>query len=87
MIKPTFWDFNFIDVLSLITYSVIAIYVAFHLKNRYSDQQMKKNIFLRIVDNIEKILTDELPFLHSFMKNNPNKEEEKNKVLNNTQEN
>jgi len=68
MVKPTFWEFSFVDVLHLIVYSLIAIYVAYYLKNRFSDQQMKKNVFLGIVNDIQNILEKELANIESFMK-------------------
>ena len=75
MIKPTFWGFNFIDVLSLIVYSVIAIYVAHHLKNRFSAQQMKKNVFLGIANDIQNTFEKELVSIEAFM-NNPERRAE-----------
>ena len=81
MIKSTFWGFNFIDVLSLIVYSVIAIYVAYHLKNRFSEQQMKKNVFLGIANDIEKIFEKELVNIESFMKINPDEDGDKIKIM------
>jgi hypothetical protein len=67
MIKPTFWELKFIDVLHLILYLVIAIYFAYHLQNRFSDQQMKKNVLLRIADDIQTIFEKELPSIEAFM--------------------
>jgi len=76
---PTFWQFKLFDLISFITYVVIGVYVAHHLKNRFSDRQMKKNMFVSIANDIEKLFEQELPCLHSFMKSNSNKE--KIKVL------
>lgn len=69
MIKPKFWEFNFIEVISLIAYSVIAIYVAYHLKNRFSSQQMKKNVFFGIANDIQNTFEKELVSIEAFMKN------------------
>jgi hypothetical protein len=81
LIKPTFWDFSIIDLLSLIVYSLIAIYVAFYLQNRYSDLQIKKKLFLVVAGDIAKIFEDELSFLQEFMMANPKTEKEQIKVL------
>ncbi len=81
LIKPTFWSFSIIDLLSLIVYSSIAIYVAFYLQNRYSDIQIKKNLFLGVAGDIAKIFEDELAFLQEFMITNYGTEKEKIKVL------
>jgi len=80
-IKLTFWEFTLIDLVSLITYSVIAVYVAYHLRNRFSDRQMKRDFFLRIVDDIQKILEEKGDFLKSFMKDNPEDEATRTKLM------
>ena len=79
-INPTLWSFNIIDLLSLIVYSLIAVYIAYYLRNRYSDQQIKKRLFLEVTADIAKIFEDELAFLLEFMKTNSEKEEERIKV-------
>jgi DMSO reductase anchor subunit len=78
---PTFWQFKLFDLISFISYVVIGVYVAHHLKNRFSDRQMKKNMFVSIANDIEKLFEQELPCLHSFMKSNSDKKDEKIKVL------
>ena len=78
---PTLWSFNIIDLLSLIIYSLIAIYIAYYLQNRHSDQQIKKKLFLEVTADIAKIFEDELAFLLEFMKTNSEKKEERIKVL------
>lgn len=80
-ISPTLWSFNIIDLFSLIVYSLIAVYIAYYLRNRYSDQQIKKRLFLEVAVDIAKIFEDELAFLLEFMKTNSGKEEERIKVL------
>jgi len=77
LIKPAFWDFSIIDLLSLVVYSLIAIYVAFYLQNRYSDLQIKKKIFLGVAGDIAKIIEDELAFLQEFMMTNSGTDKEK----------
>ena len=79
-INPTLWSFNIIDLLSLIVYSLIAVYIAYYLRNRYSDRQIKKRLFLEVTADIAKIFGDELAFLLEFMKTNSEKEEERIKV-------
>lgn len=79
-INPTLWSFNIIDLLSLIVYSLIAVYIAYYLRNRYSDQQIKKRLFLEVTADIAKIFGDELAFLLEFMKTNSEREEERIKV-------
>jgi hypothetical protein len=79
--NPSFWEFKLIDVVSLIIYSVIGIYVAYHLKNRFTDLQMKKNMFLDIANDIEKIFEQELSILSSFVKSQTNNENERVRVL------
>ena len=76
-IRPSLWDFNIIDILSLLTYWLIGIYVAYYLVKRSSDQQIKKRLFLDIVKDIENIFEDNLVFLQSFMEKNTAKEERK----------
>ncbi len=81
-ISPNLWSFNIIDLLSLIVYSLIAVYIAFYLQNRYSDKQIKKRLFLEVSADIAKIFEDKLAFLLEFMKtNSTEKNEEKIKVL------
>lgn len=80
-ISTTFWSFNIIDLLSLIVYSLIAVYIAYYLQNRHSDKQIKKRLFLEVAADISKIFEDELAILLEFMKTNSRKEEEKIKVL------
>jgi hypothetical protein len=80
-ISPTLWSFNIIDLLSLIVYSLIAVYIAYYLRNRHSDQQIKKRLFLEVTADIAKIFENELAFLLEFMKTNSGKEEERIKVL------
>ncbi len=79
-VNPTLWSFNIIELLSLIVYSLIAVYMAFYLRNRHSDQQVKKRLFLEVTADIAKIFGDELAFLLEFMKTNSEKEEERIKV-------
>lgn len=81
MIKTSFWEFTFIDLVSLIIYSIIAIYVAHYLKNRFSDRQMKKSFFLNIVDDIGKIFEDRTGFFRSFMIENPDEEAKRAEVM------
>lgn len=80
-IRLTFWSFSIIDLLSLIAYSLIAIYIAYYLQNRYSDQQIKKRLFLEVAADITKIFEEELGNLISFMKEKSKKEEERVKIL------
>jgi hypothetical protein len=79
--NPSFWKFRLIDVVSLIIYSVIGIYVAYHLKNRFTDLQMKKNLFLNVANDVEGIIEKELPFLSSFVKSSTNNDDDRIKVL------
>ena len=79
-ISPTLWSFNIIDFLSLVVYSLIAVYIAYYLQNRRSDKQIKKRLFLEVAADIAKIFEDELGFLLEFMRTNSRKEEERIKV-------
>ena len=76
-----FWDFRLIDVISLITYSIIGLYVAYYLKNRFTDLQMKKKLFLDIANDIETILERELHVLSSFVSSQTNNENERIRVV------
>ena len=80
-ISNSFWQFSLFDLISFAVYIVIGVYVAHHLKNRFSDRQIKKNLFVDIANNIENLLEKNLPCLTSFMKSNTDKEEERIKVL------
>jgi hypothetical protein len=80
-ISPTLWSFNIIDLLSLIVYSLIAVYIAYYLRVRHSDKQIKKRLFLEVAEDIGKIFEDELAFLLEFMKANSEKREDRIKVL------
>jgi hypothetical protein len=79
--NPSFWEFKLIDVISLTIYSVIGIYVAYHLKNRFTDLQMKKNLFLNVANDVERIIEQDLPFLSSFVKSDTNNDTDRIKVL------
>ena len=80
-IKPSLWDFNIIDILTLATYWIIGFYVTYYLVKRSSDRQMKKKLFLEIAKDIEEILETNFVFLQAFMKDDHNKEKERKKVI------
>jgi len=77
----SFWQFSLFDLISFAIYILIGVYVAHHLKNRFSDRQIKKNLFVDIANDIENLLEKNLPCLTSFMKSNSDTEEERIKVL------
>ena len=73
--SPSFWQFSLYDLISFTGYIVIGVYVAHHLKNRFSDRQIKKNLFVDVTNNVENLFEKDLPCLISFMKSNIDSEE------------
>ncbi len=79
--SPSFWQFSLYDIISFTGYIVIGVYVAHHLKNRFSDRQIQKNLFVTITNNVENLFEENLPILISFMKLNTDQEDERIKIL------
>jgi hypothetical protein len=79
--NPSFWSFTLFDFVHLITYATIGVYVAYHLRNRFSDQQTKKALFIEITSDIKKLFEQVMPDFGSFMKSSSNKQDGRNKVI------
>jgi hypothetical protein len=76
-----FWQMSFYNILQLGTTLFIAFFIAHHLKNRYSDKQLQKNLFLEVAKDIVKIFENEFDFLFNFMQQTERNEDNKIKVL------
>jgi uncharacterized membrane protein len=64
---PSFWRMSFYDLLQLSTNLFIALIIVHYLRNRYSDRQTQKNLFLGILNDIAKIFEDKSDFITEFM--------------------
>lgn len=74
-LKSSFWEFRLIELIRLITYSLIAVYVAYHLRNRFSERQMKKNCFLAIANDLGELLEEKLADFQRFMRSTSEEQE------------
>jgi hypothetical protein len=79
--QPEFWQISFRDILQLSMTLFIAFFIAHHLRNRYSDKQIQKNLFLEITNDIAKILANESDFLREFMQQFSRAKSDKIKVI------
>ncbi|MHC4692061.1 MAG: hypothetical protein ACYS67_04910 [Planctomycetota bacterium] len=76
-----FWQVRLFDILRLVTNILIAIVIVYYLKNRYSDRQIQKNLFLEVVSDIVRILDSESDDLFKFMKQTTRNRSNKAKIL------
>ncbi|MFA5239740.1 MAG: hypothetical protein WC476_08565 [Phycisphaerae bacterium] len=76
-----FWQISFFNLLQLFTNLFIAVIIAYYLGNRHSDKQIQKNLFLGVLNDIVKILEDELDFLVDFMRQTGKPKSKRQKVL------
>jgi hypothetical protein len=80
-IMQDFWQISFFNLLQLFTNLFIAVIIAYYLGNRHSDKQIQKNLFLGVLNDIVKILEDELDFLVDFMRQTGKPKSKRQKVL------
>lgn len=76
-----FWECSFFNLLQLAAAIIIALFVTHFLKNRHSDNQVQKNLFLQIVSDISKILENESSVLISFMESSSHALDKRQKLL------
>lgn len=75
------WDFTFFELLKFVAMVFIAIFIAYYLKNRYSDRQIKKQVFLDIGDNLRDIFEEKMEELLKFMEKESRSREDRNRML------
>lgn len=79
--KVTFLECSLFNLLQLIAAVFIAIFVAHYLRNKYSDHQVQKKLFLEIVNDISKIIENETSSVLSFMQAGSRSKDERSRVF------
>jgi len=75
---PDFWDVRFFELIKFVATIFIAVYFAYYLKNRYSDRQDQKKLFIGILDDISNIYDEPEEMLAYLRKANKTQEDRNN---------
>jgi len=76
-----FWQVRLIDLLRLVTNVLIAIFIVYYLKNKYSDRQRHKTLFLEVISDIANIFNEKSDVLLDFMRKADRTNNKKIKLL------
>lgn len=80
-LSSEFWGFTLFGFVQFVATVFIALFVTYYLKNRHSNEQIAKGVFLNIVDNICKTFESESNALFDFMAKTKKSKKDEREIL------